>query len=369
MSRIVQLNLLEAPGATSFANKGSDGRAWTASPSAPMALGGNRGGVIFDIPGDSTRRYLKGPSDLEPVNFTIWAWVTVFESLSGYQRSLVKPYAAWPNWTDYPWVAVEMVPRSPTGTMHCVVSCGGIQYVIDSGDQTPLNRRLMVAMTFDGSTMTAYLNGASIGSVSVPGPIDYGAHGNWLCGNLPDGSSVSEPLYGLQEQVVIDSSALRADDILAIYNQGPGVTPIQPVPVPTPSQLIELSSSSETGTGVARDILLGSDGDLSVSAGDLQLARGLVAIAQSAKIRLRFFKGEWKFEESRGIPYHQSVFVTNPNLPRIRALFRECLKNTVGIKTVEEVKLDFNRQTRRATGSAIASTDLGQLVVPISLPS
>ena len=102
-------------------------------------------------------------------------------------------------------------------------------------------------------------------------------------------------------------------------------------------------------------------GDLLIEGGKIVLAEGQEAIAQHVAQRLRFFLGEWPFDESIGFPYRQRVFIKNPNLPLIRALVRQHILGTPGVREVTELSLTVDAETRAATGTYSAITDLGLL--------
>lgn len=110
-----------------------------------------------------------------------------------------------------------------------------------------------------------------------------------------------------------------------------------------------------------RAFKIGTDGDLAIEGGRFVLIGGLEAVAQNVAQRLRLFQGEWPFDTSAGFPYYQRVFVKNPNLPAIRALVRQAILATPGIREVTELMLTLDARTRIATGTYSAITDLGLL--------
>lgn len=101
--------------------------------------------------------------------------------------------------------------------------------------------------------------------------------------------------------------------------------------------------------------------------GDLQLVNGSYvvigdtpttfrdAVAQTVRNRICFIKGEWFLDAFEGTPYFEQIWVSNPDLSLIRAIFRKVIAGTEGIASVEEVTLALNRETRELTVSFIAT--------------
>lgn len=88
-------------------------------------------------------------------------------------------------------------------------------------------------------------------------------------------------------------------------------------------------------------------GDLDLSTGNLTFVRGVDAVAQHLKIRLRFVKGEWFLDQRVGIPYRSQIWVKNPNLAAIRTIYRRAILTTPGVDTLERIDLSFDAPTRR----------------------
>jgi hypothetical protein len=65
-------------------------------------------------------------------------------------------------------------------------------------------------------------------------------------------------------------------------------------------------------TDEPRDLLLDSSNDLVIENGDFVFARGIDAVAQSCRIALQMFEGEWFLDQSVGIPYWQQILGFKP---------------------------------------------------------
>lgn len=94
------------------------------------------------------------------------------------------------------------------------------------------------------------------------------------------------------------------------------------------------------------DIKLNSGGDIEIgSSGDIALTESVI---QAAKIRLRWFLDEWRFNPEAGLPYFEDVFVKNPNLDKIKSILRKELLAVDGILAVPEISIAVAKEDRTA---------------------
>lgn len=112
------------------------------------------------------------------------------------------------------------------------------------------------------------------------------------------------------------------------------------------------------------DILLDDDGDLDLSNGDLQM---VVSVAQNIRVRLLYVQSEWFLDTSKGLPYFEVIFVKNPNITHLGAIFRRCIRETPGVASLDSFSLDFNVNTRELVINFAASTDQGEINESINL--
>ena len=97
------------------------------------------------------------------------------------------------------------------------------------------------------------------------------------------------------------------------------------------------------------DLALDIDGDLLVSNDSLSLVEGDDAIVQHLTIRFKFVLGEWFLDTRVGIPYFGEILIRNPDLSRVRAIFKQVILDTPGIDSLEEFSLTVDAATRKAT--------------------
>ena len=100
-------------------------------------------------------------------------------------------------------------------------------------------------------------------------------------------------------------------------------------------------------------------GDLDVSTGSFQTLTGPEYAAQKIRQRFKLFLGEWFLDQSLGVPWFTQVFVKNPNLDAIRALFRAELLKVPGIVSVGQIESSFVPATRTLSLAYVATYQTG----------
>src|SRR5262249_5419228 len=146
---------------------------------------GNFAGAL-DIPG-SGRDGAQGAGAVNPTPtaLTIHGWAY----LRSHQPDgilMLKEYRNDGTWSP-PYVSL-MIGDNSNATWFVVRTTGGVFHELDitaSADSLPLNQWFHVAMTYDGSTLTAYLNGVARGSMAVSGNLDFGTNGPYGFGSVP----------------------------------------------------------------------------------------------------------------------------------------------------------------------------------------
>ena len=101
------------------------------------------------------------------------------------------------------------------------------------------------------------------------------------------------------------------------------------------------------------------------SNGRVPRTTGIDAIRQAVEIMLNLTQGEYFLDLDAGIPWFDRVLVKAPNLKAIEQLFRNKILAVPGVNEVTSLVLNFDRTTRRLSGSWSANTDLGEINAPI----
>lgn len=97
------------------------------------------------------------------------------------------------------------------------------------------------------------------------------------------------------------------------------------------------------GEPTYKTLALDSDGDLAIP---VRLSTGLEAARQLLVNRFNAVLRDWFLDLRRGIPYHEAVFIKNPNLSVIRGIFRQVLETTRGVSNVTRFDLTVDTKTR-----------------------
>ena len=120
------------------------------------------------------------------------------------------------------------------------------------------------------------------------------------------------------------------------------------------------------------DLPLDADGDLDVFA---PLTSGLAGVAQSVRVRLLLFKGEWFANLDAGIPYLPRDGVTESEAilgqrfsdTKIRAAFRTAILSAPSVTSLPRLDVTFDAATRTLRVSWRAITTFGDTTDSLEL--
>ncbi len=108
-----------------------------------------------------------------------------------------------------------------------------------------------------------------------------------------------------------------------------------------------------------KDIKLGLDGDIELNGSDIRLVDSL---AQSIRIKLLWFVGEWEFNPELGMPYYDYIFAQNADMDTVARIFEEDLSEIEGVSSVKSVSALFSRVDRTLTVKFTVMTDTGDIL-------
>lgn len=94
---------------------------------------------------------------------------------------------------------------------------------------------------------------------------------------------------------------------------------------------------------------------------DLATISGIDAIEQHLKQRFQFFKGEYKHDYTRGIPYHDEFFKKNPNPIVMDSILKDVILDTPGVVELLSFTIELNDSTRILDINFKVDTDSGVL--------
>lgn len=101
--------------------------------------------------------------------------------------------------------------------------------------------------------------------------------------------------------------------------------------------------------------------------GDIKIPMSVVTdpatlAAQNLSDSLNLWLGSWSFDTSQGMPWLQSILVKNPNLTRIRMLFRSAILSVPRVVSVDALSFSYDRKTRNLSYYFESKIDTGIVV-------
>ncbi|GAB5541384.1 MAG: hypothetical protein SangKO_075760 [Sandaracinaceae bacterium] len=91
-------------------------------------------------------------------------------------------------------------------------------------------------------------------------------------------------------------------------------------------------------------------GDLHVSGGEVVIVSGVDATVQEIETRLRWWRGEWSFDRSQGVPYLGEILRKGVDLATVRALLEREILRVPAVRRVDSAELEVDPRTRRLSG-------------------
>lgn len=110
------------------------------------------------------------------------------------------------------------------------------------------------------------------------------------------------------------------------------------------------------------DLLLDANGDLVVENGDLVFSRGVAAVAQSIRIAIQLFEGEWFLDLSAGMPWYRSILGRRFDETAMRAAFRDAILTAPGVASLTSLTSTLDVAARRLRVSWAAIAEFGDTV-------
>lgn len=105
-------------------------------------------------------------------------------------------------------------------------------------------------------------------------------------------------------------------------------------------------------------VLLDALGDVDLTTGRMVVTTDpAIEYRQKMNARLSSFKGEWRYDTGRGVPYFERIFIKNPRLSDVQAVFFKTIMSVPGTTGVSFTSFSFNKTTRRLTIAFSTSTD------------
>ncbi|MGL5433816.1 MAG: hypothetical protein ACRDBO_00265 [Lachnospiraceae bacterium] len=116
---------------------------------------------------------------------------------------------------------------------------------------------------------------------------------------------------------------------------------------------------------VSTDFLLGKDGDLKLS--ENMDAIPTDSLCQIINIALRWFLGEWKFDNTKGVGWFDTVFIKNPDEEEIESMITAVLMDFPEVENVVTVLTVVDKLQRKAVISWKAKTSQGVIESEVNM--
>ena len=117
---------------------------------------------------------------------------------------------------------------------------------------------------------------------------------------------------------------------------------------------------------MSSDLKLGTaTHDLEIVNGDLQLVTESEEVAQSVKIRLLFWKGEWILDYSKGVEYINGIYDLGKSQEYKDQQFKKAILGTKHMKQIIDYVFGVDSANQTASVEFEATTEYGDVVVEI----
>jgi hypothetical protein len=92
-------------------------------------------------------------------------------------------------------------------------------------------------------------------------------------------------------------------------------------------------------------------GDLELTADgrDLVLVDGPEKVRQNIRVRASIFKGSWRYDRTKGMPYFDEILVAGASVELIRRRFYDMLIQTPGVLSVRKLTIRIDPSAQGAT--------------------
>lgn len=111
-----------------------------------------------------------------------------------------------------------------------------------------------------------------------------------------------------------------------------------------------------------KDFEIGTDGDLTLTAGDFVFVTEALQVAQAVETTLRAFRGEWFLNTNFGVPYFQSILgarmVTKEEFD---AIIKAAIVGVEDVNRILAYESSFDRGNRVYDVSFTADTTFGPI--------
>lgn len=111
---------------------------------------------------------------------------------------------------------------------------------------------------------------------------------------------------------------------------------------------------------MAGNLALDSNHDIIIGRGTTRIS-GAAQVAQLVKCRLLTIFGEWKLDNSLGLPWFEAIFTKQVRPSDIEAAIANIIRGTVGVQQLISIDIDADYRARSLGISFTALSDYGDI--------
>lgn len=111
---------------------------------------------------------------------------------------------------------------------------------------------------------------------------------------------------------------------------------------------------------MAGNLALDSNHDIIIGRGTTRIS-GAAQVAQLVKCRLLTIFGEWKLDNSLGLPWFEAIFTKQVRPSDIEAAIANIIRGTAGVQQLISIDIDADYRARRLGISFTALSDYGDI--------
>ncbi len=111
---------------------------------------------------------------------------------------------------------------------------------------------------------------------------------------------------------------------------------------------------------MAGNLALDSNHDIIIGRGTTRIS-GAAQVAQLVKCRLLTIFGEWKLDNSLGLPWFEAIFTKQVRPSDIEAAIANIIRGTAGVQQLLSIDIDADYRDRKLGISFTALSDYGNI--------
>ncbi|WPF71399.1 hypothetical protein [Escherichia phage vB_EcoM_JL1] len=111
---------------------------------------------------------------------------------------------------------------------------------------------------------------------------------------------------------------------------------------------------------MAGNLALDSNHDIIIGRGTTRIS-GAAQVAQLVKCRLLTIFGEWKLDNSLGLPWFEAIFTKQVRPSDIEAAIANIIRGTAGVQQLISIDIDADYRDRKLGISFTALSDYGDI--------